>query len=296
MPIRPEDPFVRKYIEVLGSRMAYIDEGQGEVLVFLHGNPASSYLWRNVVPHLTPSYRCVAPDLIGMGRSDKPDISYRFVDHARYIAAFLDALQLERITFVLHDWGSALGFDWAMRHPERVHGLAFLEAILTPVPSWDTFPEGARETFQGFRTPGVGERLVYEENVFIERMLPGSIVRTLSEAELDHYRAPFREPSSRKPMLVWPRELPIAGEPADVIAIVESYRAALTRSNIPKLLLTGDPGGLIRAPLIAWCKQNLPNLEVVQVGAGIHYLQEDSPDAIGGSVAAWRGRLGSTGR
>ena len=291
MPIRPEDPFVRKYVEVLGSRMAYVDEGQGDVLVFLHGNPASSYLWRNVIPHLTPSYRCIAPDLIGMGRSDKPDIAYRFVDHARYIAAFLDALQLERITFVLHDWGSALGFDWAMRHPQRVHALAFLEAILTPVPSWDVFPEGARETFQGFRTPDVGERLVYEENVFIERMLPSSIVRKLSDTELDQYRAPFREPSSRKPMLVWPRELPIAGEPAEVIARVTDYRDALTRSNIPKLLLAAEPGGLIRAPLIEWCKQNLPNLEVAYVGAGIHYLQEDEPDAIGRSLAIWRGRL-----
>jgi haloalkane dehalogenase len=291
MPILPEDPYIRKYTEVLGSRMAYIDEGQGDALVFLHGNPASSYLWRNIIPHLSSQYRCIAPDLIGMGRSDKPDIGYRFVDHARYIAAFLDALELQRITFVLHDWGSALGFDWAVSHPERVHALAFLEAIIAPVPSWDAFSDVARPTFQGFRTPEVGERLVYDENVFIERMLPGSIVRKLSEAELDQYRAPFRVRNARKPMLVWPRELPIAGEPADVIAIVERYRTWLTQSSLPKLLLTADPGGLIRAPLIAWCQQNLPNLEVASVGAGIHYLQEDNPDGIGRQLATWRASL-----
>jgi haloalkane dehalogenase len=290
MPIRSEDPFVRQFIEVLGSRMAYVDEGQGDVLVFLHGNPASSYLWRNIIPHLTTRYRCIAPDLIGMGRSDKPDIGYRFVDHARYVAAFLDALQLDRITFVLHDWGSALGFDWAMAHPERVHALAFFEAILSPVPAWEAFPEQVRETFQALRTPGVGERMVLDENLFIEQLLPGSILRPLSENEREHYRAPFRERGSRMPMLVWPRQLPIAGEPADVVATVEHYRAALTRSPLPKLLLTAEPGALIRAPMITWCQEHLPNLEVIAVGAGVHYLQEDEPDAVGQALAEWRAR------
>jgi haloalkane dehalogenase len=285
--ISPDDPFSRRTIEVLGARMAYIDEGEGDPIVFLHGNPTSSYLWRNVIPHLRSSGRCIAPDLIGMGGSDKPDIAYRFVDHARYLAAFLDALALRRITFVLHDWGSALGFDWTTRHPNRVSAIAFMEAILTPLESWSQFPDAARETFQALRTPGVGERLILDENFFVEKLLPGSVVRRLSAAELDHYRAPFRERESRRPMLVWPREIPIAGQPADVVETVTTYRNALFSSPLPKLLFTAEPGALIPPPLAAWCQANLPNLTVVSVGAGIHYLQEDHPDAIGRGIAEW---------
>ena len=289
--ISSEDPFPRKFVRVLDANMAYVDEGEGPPIVFLHGNPTSSYLWRNVIPHVRGLGRCIAPDLIGMGRSDKPDLAYRFADHARYLHAFLDALALRDVAFVVHDWGSALGFDWAMRQPERVRGLAFMEAILQPIPSWDVFPEQVRATFQGFRTPGVGEKLVYDDNVFIERNLPGAVVRGLTDAELDHYRAPFRERASRKPMLAWPREIPIAGEPADVVAIVERYRDALTRSPLPKLMFTAEPGGIVRAPLVAWCKQHLPHLEVVPLGAGIHYLQEDHPHEIGRALAAWLPRL-----
>ncbi len=291
MTISADDNFSHRFVEVHGARMAYVDEGEGDPIVFLHGNPTSSYLWRNVIPHVRGLGRCIAPDLIGMGRSDKLDLAYRFVDHARYLAGFLDALDLRRIAFVIHDWGSALGFDWAMRHAERARALAFMEAFLTPIPSWEAFSPAVREVFQGFRTPGVGERMVLDENLFIERLLPGSVVRGLTDAELAHYRAPFVERAARKPMLAWPREIPIAGEPPDVVAIVNTYRDALTRSPLPKLLFTAEPGGLIQAPMVAWCQANLPNLEVAPLGKGMHYLQEDHPDAIGRALAAWLARI-----
>jgi haloalkane dehalogenase len=289
--ISPDFNFPVHHVEVHGSRMAYVDEGQGDPILFLHGNPTSSYLWRNVIPHVRDLGRCIAPDLIGMGRSDKPDLAYRFSDHARYVDGFIRALGLRDITFVIHDWGSALGFDWAMRNPEQVRGIAFMEAIVTPVPSWEQFPAAARELFQGFRTPSVGEQLVLEQNIFIERLLPGSVVRGLTEAEMAHYRAPFPDRASRKPVLAWPREIPIAGEPADVVEIVNRYRDALCRSPLPKLLFVAEPGALMQAPLVAWCRANLPNLEVVELGRGVHYLQEDHPDAIGQRLAEWVRRL-----
>jgi haloalkane dehalogenase len=279
------------FISVHGSKMAYVDEGQGEPIVFLHGNPTSSYLWRNIIPHVAKLGRCVAPDLIGMGKSDKPDIPYRFVDHARYLAGFLEALHLERITFVLHDWGSALGFDWASRNPQRVRALAFTEAILEEVPTWDAFPAAARETFQAFRTPGVGERMVLDENIFIEKMLPLGLVRGLSEEEMANYRAPYPDRASRKPMLVWPRELPLAGEPKDVIEIVNRYRAFLEKSPLPKLLLTCEPGALIQKPLVEWCKARLPLLEIVPLGESRHYPQEYHPHEMGEALASWFRRL-----
>jgi haloalkane dehalogenase len=288
LSISAADPFARKRVDVLGSHMAYVDEGQGDPIVLIHGNPTSSYLWRNVIPHLRG--RCIAPDLIGMGASGKPASPYRFADHARYLGAFLDALDLTRVTFVLHDWGSALGFDWAMRNPQRVRGLAFMEAILTPVPSWAEFSPQVREVFQGFRTAGVGERMVLDDNLFIEQLLPHAILRPLAAAELDAYRAPFLDRASRAPMLAWPREIPIGGEPADVVARVVQYRDALAASALPKLLLTAEPGGLVSPPVVAWCRANLPNLEVVSVGAGIHYLQEDHPHEIGAAIATWMAR------
>ncbi|HKA86900.1 MAG TPA: haloalkane dehalogenase [Haliangiales bacterium] len=289
--ISPDDPFPRRTIEVLGARMAYIDEGQGDPIVFLHGNPTSSYLWRNVIPHVRGLGRCIAPDLIGMGRSDKPDIGYRFVDHARYLAAFFDALALDRITFVVHDWGSALGFDWAMRRPERVRALACAEAILRPIDSWAQFPAQVREVFQGFRTPGVGEKMVLDDNVFIEKVLPSGVVRGLTEAEMARYRAPFVARAARKPVLAWPREIPIEGQPADVTAIVSAYRDALCRSPLPKLLFTVDPGGLVPAPVVEWCRASLPNLEIVPLGPGRHYVQEDYPHEMGRAIAAWLERV-----
>ncbi|HEX9347770.1 MAG TPA: haloalkane dehalogenase [Gemmatimonadales bacterium] len=285
--ISADFPFAVRDVQVHGARMAYIDEGSGDPIVFLHGNPTSSYLWRNVIPHVRDVGRCIAPDLIGMGRSDKPDIGYRFVDHALYIDGFLEALGLDRITFVVHDWGSALGFDWAMRHESRVRGLAFMEAILGPVPSWEQFPPQGREIFQKLRTPGVGETMVLDHNMFVEQLLPGSVVRSLSPAEMQHYRAPFVERTARKPMLAWPREIPIAGEPADVVTVVSRYRYALCQSQLPKLLFTVEPGMLVRAPLVAWCRASLPKLDVIALGRGLHFVQEDHPHAIGEHIAAW---------
>ncbi|WP_394831193.1 haloalkane dehalogenase [Pendulispora rubella] len=289
--ISSDFPFQHRSIDVHGSRMAYVDEGQGDPILFLHGNPTSSYLWRNIIPHVRGLGRAIAPDLIGMGRSDKPDIGYRFADHARYLDGFISALGLERITLVIHDWGSALGFDWAMRHESRVRGIAFMEPILAPIPSWERFPDAVRDVFQKLRTPGVGEAMVLDENFFIEHLLPGAIVRKLTDTEMDHYRAPFPDRASRKPTLVWPRQIPVAGEPADVVDIVSRSRDALCRSKLPKLLFTGEPGGLMQAPLVAWCKDNLPNLEVVPVGQGIHYLQEDNPHLIGKTLAEWLRRI-----
>ena len=260
--ISADFPFAVRHVQVHGARMAYVDEGSGDPIVFLHGNPTSSYLWRNVIPHVRSVGRCIAPDLIGMGRSDKPDIGYRFVDHARYIDGFLEALGLDRITFAVHDWGSALGFDWAMRHESRVRGLAFMEAILGPVPSWEQFSPQGREIFQKLRAPGVGETMVLDHNMFVER-------------------------AARKPMLAWPREIPIAGEPADVVAVVSRYRDALCQSQLAKLLFTVEPGMLVPAPLVAWCRASLPKLEVIALGRGLHFVQEDHPHAIGEHLAAW---------
>jgi len=285
--ISSEFPFPHRYVDVHGSRMAYVDEGQGDPILFLHGNPSSSYLWRNIIPHVKGLGRAIAPDLIGMGRSDKPNIDYRFSDHARYLEGFIDALGLERITLVIHDWGSALGFDWAMRHESRVRGIAFMEPIMMPVPTWEQFPEAVRDVFQKMRTPGVGEAMVLDENFFVEHLLPGAVVRKLTTAEMEHYRAPFPDRASRKPTLAWPRQIPIAGEPPEIVDIVNRSRAALSRSKLPKLLFTAEPGALMQPPLVAWCKDNLPNLEVVNVGQGIHYLQEDNPHLIGKALAEW---------
>jgi len=286
-PISAAFPFASHYVEVDGSNMHYISEGAGDPILFLHGNPTSSYLWRNVIPHVTDRARAVAPDLIGMGRSDKPDIEYRFFDHVRYLEGFITELGLENITLVVHDWGSGLGFHYATRHPDNVRGIAFMEAILMPVPSWESFPASAREMFQAFRTPEVGWDMIVNQNFFVEQVLPGAVVRQLSEEEMNYYRAPFTDSNSRKPLWRWPNEIPIAGEPADVAEAVTAYNQKLQQSELPKLLFHATPGALITEPLVQWCKQNLKNLRTVDVGPGIHYLQEDNPHLIGVELARW---------
>ncbi len=279
----------KRRVEVLGLSMAYVEAGAGHPIVFLHGNPTSSYLWRNVIPYLEPLGRCVAPDLIGMGDSDKLSSSgpgsYRFVEHRRYLDALLDGLGVtERVTLVVHDWGSALGFDWANRHRDAVAGIAYMEAIVRPL-SWSDWPDAARPVFQGFRSPA-GEEMVLEKNIFVERVLPGSVVRTLSEEEMEAYRAPFREPGEgRRPTLTWPREIPIDGEPADVCTIVSDYGAWLSESEVAKLFVNGDPGAILTGAQREWAR-TWPYQEEVTV-AGIHFLQEDSADAIGRAVADW---------
>lgn len=289
--ISADFPFESHHVEVHGAKMHYVDEGSGEPILFLHGNPTSSYLWRNIIPHLTPMGRCIAPDLIGMGKSDKPDIEYRFFDHAKYLEGFIEALDLKNVTLVVHDWGSGLGFHYATRHEGNIKGIAFMEAILAPVPSWDMFPKDAAQIFKGFRTPEVGWDMIVNQNMFVEQILPGSIVRKLTDEEMNTYRAPYLEPSSRKPVWRWPNEIPIEGEPADVMEAVATYNQKLQQSDLPKLLFYATPGALIQAPLVEWCRQNLSNLQTVDIGDGIHFVQEDNPHLIGSQLAKWYGSL-----
>jgi haloalkane dehalogenase len=280
-------------VEVDGLSMAYLEVGEGEPLVFLHGNPTSSYLWRNVIPHVADAYRCVAPDLIGMGSSDKlPDsgpASYTFAEHRHYLDALLDAVDLgDRVTLVVHDWGSALGFDWARRHPERVVGIAYMEAIVAPL-TWGDWPESAKGIFAAMRSDK-GEDLVLERNVFIERILPASVLRDLTHEEMAIYRAPYIEPGeSRRPMLTWPREIPFDGEPPDTHAVVGTYGEWLATSDVPKLFINAEPGSILvgRQRAVA---RTFPNQTEVTV-PGIHFIQEDSPDLIGAALSVWRSTL-----
>lgn len=281
--VSAEDRFERKRIGVLNSEMSYVEAGSGDPVVFLHGNPTSSYLWRSIIPHVQPLGRCLAPDLIGMGKSGKsPNGSYRFVDHARYLDAWFAALKLDRLILVVHDWGSALGFNWARRHPERVAGIAYMEAIVRPV-TWDEWPEGARKVFQGMRSPA-GEAMVLEKNVFVERILPASVLRPMTDAEMTVYREPFAVPGElRRPTLTWPREIPVNGEPADVVEIVEIYGKWLAGSTVPKLFVNADPGSILVGPQRDFCR-TWPNQTEITV-RGSHFIQEDSPDEIGRALA-----------
>lgn len=291
MSVSEKDSFERHRVKVLDSEMAYVDAGQGDAVVFLHGNPTSSYLWRNVIPHITGNVRCLAPDLIGMGASGKnPSGSYRFVDHARYLDAWFDAvLPAGQITFVIHDWGSALGFYWAQRHPERVKALIYMEAIVMPV-TWDDWPETARNIFQAMRSDA-GEEIILQKNVFVERILPASIVRKLSDEEMAAYRQPYLEAGeARRPTLTWPREIPIEGQPADVHQIVDSYSKWLAENDsIPKLFINADPGIILTGKQREFCR-TWPDQEEVTV-KGLHFIQEDSPDEIGQAIAEFLSKL-----
>ena len=290
MPISPADPHPRRRARVLDTELTYVDTGSGDPIVFLHGNPTSSYLWRNVIPHVAARGRCLAPDLVGMGESGHaPGGSYRFVDHARYLDAWFDALRLDRnVTLVVHDWGSALGFHWARRHPERVRGIAYTEAIVRPM-TWNDWPEPGRMIFRAMRS-AAGEEIVLVKNVFVERLLPASVMRGLGPEEMERYRAPYRESGeSRRPTLTWPRQIPLDGEPADVVEIAQAYADWLTKSPVPKLFVNGDPGFLLTGALRAFCR-TFPNQHEVTV-RGTHFVQEDSPDEIGRAVADFVARL-----
>jgi haloalkane dehalogenase len=275
-----------KHIDVLGSRMAYVDVGEGPVVLFQHGNPTSSYLWRNVIPHVAPHARCIAADLIGMGESDKPDIPYRFDDQARYFQAFIEALDLQDVVLVLHDWGSALGLDWARRHEDRVRGIALMEFIW-PIPTWMDLPAKGAEIFKAFRTAEEGRKLLINDNIFIEQILPGSIVRMLSDEEMDAYRAPFVDAAAREPVHRFPNELPIAGAPADVWVMANAYHDWLLETEIPKLFFWADPGSFISPTRAAWLQARLKACKSVALGPGRHYVQEDHPEVIGQEIAKW---------
>ncbi|MCW2917673.1 MAG: putative haloalkane dehalogenase [Actinomycetia bacterium] len=279
---------------ILGSTMYHRESGTGVPVVFLHGNPTSSYLWRDVMPAIG-SGRLLAPDLIGMGESGKPDIDYSFADHARYLDAWFDALDLQDVILVGHDWGGALAFDWAARHPHRVRGIAFTETIVKPM-AWEEFPEGGRQLFQALKTDGTGEAMILDDNAFIEQALPGTVATALTQGDLDVYRKPYPTRESRLPLLQWPRSMPLGGEPADVVARIETYDQWLKAStDVPKLLLTfaPGPGAMMHEGIIAWCAANIAGLEIEhsEAVAG-HHTPEDQPVLIATAISAWADRLG----
>ena len=284
----------KKYVEVAGKRMAYVEMGTGDPILFQHGNPTSSYLWRNIMPRVAHLGRCIAVDLIGMGDSEKlsnPTAeSYRFVEHREYLDAAWQALGVERnVTLVVHDWGSALGFDWARRHPDALKGICYMEAIVAPFPTWDDFSKEAKGVFQGFRSPA-GEEMVLENNVFVENVLPGSILRDLAPEEMAAYRAPFLNAGEdRRPTLTWPRQIPIEGDPADVAEIAEQYGQWLSTCAVPKLFINADPGAILVDSMRDFCRQ-FPNQTETTV-AGSHFIQEDSPEEIAAAIVDWLGAL-----
>ena len=288
--ISAADPHPRKRVGVLDSEMAYVDVGEGKPIVLLHGNPTSSYLWRNIIPELTGVGRCLAPDLIGMGDSGpSADGLYTFAEHARYLDAWFDALGLDGdITLVIHDWGSALGFHRAHRFPDSVRGIAYMEALVRPV-TWEDWPEPARKIFQAMRSPA-GEEMVLEKNIFVERILPASVLRGLGEAEMAVYRKPYLEAGeSRRPTLTWPRQIPISGEPAEVVEIVEAYSAWLAAGGPAKLFINADPGTILTGPQREFCRSWPDQREVTVKGS--HFIQEDSPVEIGAAIRAFAEEL-----
>ena len=273
-----EQPLSKKTVGVLDSRIAYHERGEGAPVLFLHGNPTSSYLWRDVIPGLEGHGRLIAPDLIGMGDSGKlPNVTpdtYRFVTHRKYLAAFIDTVigPKEKVLFVIHDWGSALGFDWANHHRDRVGGIAYMEGIVRPVAGWEEWSPQATPIFQGFRSDK-GESLILDRNMFVERVLPGSVLRKLTDAEMAEYRKPFAAREDRWPTLTWPRQIPIAGEPADVVQIVADYAAWMAQNDLPKLFINADPGAILIGPVREFCRSWSNQTEVTVPGS--HFIQED---------------------
>ncbi len=283
----------KKTIEVLGKQMSYVEMGEGDPIVFQHGNPTSSYLWRNIMPHVAGQGRCIAIDLIGMGDSEKLEDSgperYTFVEHREYFDAALEALGVnDNVTLVIHDWGSALGFDWANRHRDQVKGICYMEAIVQPM-QWDEWPDAARGVFEGFRSPA-GEDMVLEKNIFVENVLPGSILRTLDDSEMAVYRRPFTQAGEdRRPTLTWPRQIPLGGEPADVVEIVADYADWMSANDLPKLFVNAEPGAILTGSMRDFCRTWRNQTEVTVKGN--HFVQEDSPDEIGEALAQWRSGL-----
>ena len=281
--------YEKKHIEVNGRSMAYVEVGSGDPIVFLHGNPTSSYLWRNIIPYAENLGRCIAPDLIGMGDSEKLDDSgpdrYRFVEHREYLDGLLRALGVEQnVILVIHDWGSALGFDWANRHREAVRGICYMEALVRPI-SWEEWPETARDLFQALRSDA-GESMVLEKNIFVENVLPASVLRKLEPEEMAEYRRPFAEAGEdRRPTLTWPRQIPLAGEPADVVKIIDEYGPWMSQNEIPKLFVNADPGTILTGPQREFCRSWKNQTEITV--PGIHFVQEDSPNEIGSALERW---------
>ncbi|MTI32138.1 haloalkane dehalogenase [Xanthovirga aplysinae] len=284
--ISPDFPFESKFLEVNGSRMHYVDVGEGDPILFLHGQPTSSYLWRNVIPHLQSMGRCIAPDLIGMGKSDKPDLSYSFHDHYDYLEKFIKKLNLKNITLVIHDWGSGLGFNYANNHRDNIKGIAFMEAMIQPL-SWDDFHSDFKLAFKMMRTPFVGWLMLSVGNMFLNKVVPDLIVRKLSKEELANYKRPYPTVASRKPVRTWPTQIPIDGKPMGVFNLMTAYNKWLTETDIPKLCLYAQPGAILKKKEVEYIRNSFPNTKMVDIGKGLHFIQEDNPHFIGQEIAKW---------
>ncbi len=285
--ISAEFPFQSKFIDILDSKLHYVDEGEGTTFLFLHGNPTSSYLWRNIIPFVTKDHRAVAVDLIGMGKSGKPDISYKMTDQCKYVEAFIKKLDLKNVVLVLHDWGSFIGLKYAMENEKNIKGIVLMEGILRPWDSWETIPTVTRRMFKKFFDPIEGPKVIFDENFFIEKAMPYLTKRKLSKIEMDNYRKPFVERASRKPMLMFPRELPIAGENPQNAAIINSYNSWLSKTDVPVHILWAKPGSLFRKEYIPIMRKEFPKMTDLCVGKSKHYLQEDLPNEIGNAIIDW---------
>ncbi|MEM7371725.1 MAG: haloalkane dehalogenase [Bacteroidota bacterium] len=291
--ISADFPFESHYLTVHGSRIHYIDEGEGDPILFLHGNPTSSYLWRNIVPHLVGQGRCIAPDLIGMGKSDKPALNYGFFDTYAYLEAFIETLGLRHVTLVLHDWGSALGFHYANLHRDNIKGIVFMESMVRGF-EWKVIPPAVKIQFRLMRTPGIGWLFVNLANLFIKKMLPDMIKRKLSTEEMAYYAAPYQSIKSRTPLRRWPEDVPISDTPKDVAEATRSYSQWLQETEIPKLYFYVSPGVANKADTITWIKQSFPNLSSIFLGEGLHFIQEDYPHEIGVELSKWYRNLQSS--
>ena len=285
-PISSDFPFESKFITINNSALHYIDVGEGDPILFLHGNPTSSYLWRNIIPYMSGKNRCIAPDLIGMGKSNKPNIGYTFFDHYDYLHTFIEALDLKNITLVIHDWGSGLGFYYAYKHPENIKGIAFMEAIYKTA-KWTSVPKAMMQSFKMLRAPIISWFMTRILNIFITKLLPNTIFRKLSKKELDAYASPYPTIKSRKPLQVWPTQIPFDGKPNDVYQAVSAYHNWLKETTFPKLCLYVSPGLLIRKKDVAFIEEYFPNTQVQNVGKGLHFIQEDRPHEIGKALTKW---------
>ena len=280
-------PFESKYLDIKGSKIHYIEEGEGDPVLFLHGNPTSSYLWRNIIPYVQPQGRCIAPDLIGMGKSDNPDIDYTYAEHYDYLEKFIEKLELKNITLVLHDWGSGLGFHYANTHRDNIKGIAFMEAMVKPL-TYKGMPSARlRIAFKMMRTPFIGWLMISVANMFVKKLLPDMIVRKLSQEEIDYYEMPYPTIASRKPLRVWPLEVAINEKPKHTYTIIKAYEKWLKESNIPKLFFYAYPGAIILEDTVEFINNNFSNIKSVDIGKGLHYIQEDNPHLIGEEIAKW---------
>ncbi|OLS29014.1 MAG: Haloalkane dehalogenase [Candidatus Heimdallarchaeota archaeon LC_2] len=290
MEISPDFPFESKFIEIKGSNIHYIDEGEGDPILFIHGNPTSSYLWRNIIPYLSNSARCIAPDLIGMGQSDKPDIDYGFHDSYEYLDGFISELGLENITLVIHDWGSGLGFHYANMHRDNIKAIAFMEAMYK-APNFDEMQISVKFAIKMMRNRLFGSLMVKRANIFIKKMLPDLIERELTKEEKAYYASPYPDSKSRNPLLAWPRSIPIKGKPADVASIVANYHEWLKETDIPKLCFYVSPGVAVKDSDIAFIKENFKKIKMIDLGKGLHFIQEDYPHEIGTELSKWYSNL-----